>query len=847
MPHISEFKDAITAAGLNAPMDVIDDGKLHRFSSNGKPRNQDGWYVLHNDDRPAGKFGCWSAGVEVTWQAKTNRTFTPEEKAQWERDRQARDAEREKQRQRLADYAARTASNILRTTHTDYASSHPYLVRKGVEPFGVTVGPWQVVNRDGEIIEQIDDALFIPVRRSARELVGLQVIAPDGERKFIYGTPIMGSYHVIGDARGAHVVVICEGYATGASIHMATGHCVVVAFTAGNLAEVSAKISRAMPDAQIVIAADNDDRLLDRLKRRLEQNRLSPDLADAPFPIKGDWGYARYKKDEFGHDFIEARINTATYLIRNTGIYEASKAASAIGAKVCIPPISGDFNDLAQGDGISDVLDAFSLDTEQQAIEVVKPASIELDYSDVGLGEDIFIFAATPLDTAQAFQDSLPDDGKILYWRDEFYVWNGCRYSVVEHIYLHKLLYRFMSNCLTKKTNPRSGDQEVVAFSPKRSVVEDVVHALRAVCFISVSGSPSWLERRAGDPIETDIIAFKNGFLNLKTRELMPSTPRLFVVNSLDFDYNPNAPEPTEWLNFLRGVWGSDQQSIDALADMFGYLLTDDTSQQKMFGMIGPPRSGKGTILRVLSELVGGNNIVSPSLASIGDRFGLEQLIGKRLAILSDARLSGRADQQPIVENILRVTGEDSVTVDRKNKSFWSGKLSSRFVLAANETPAFTDASGALANRFVMFKFTQSFLGKEDLGLTSRLLTELPSILLWALQGLDNLRARRFLLVPESGRSLSDEMREQASPIASFVSEMCIVEEGAQTEALELYRAYKEWCTQQGMDHPGTSQSFGRRLTSAIPSVDRSRPTVGGVRVRTYTGIRLSPYVDAPL
>lgn len=840
MPHTQEFRDAIAASGLSAPLDIIDDGKLHRFSSDGRKRNTNGWYILYGDERPAGKFGCWSAGVEVSWSSKTNRTFTPEEKAQWERDRQARDAKREQDRSRLASYAANTAATTLSNSSADTANTHPYLVKKGVGAFGVTSGLWQIINRDGEVIEQIEDALFIPARKSPRELVGLQIIAPEGERKFIYGTPIMGAYHVIGDARGAPVVVICEGYATGASIHMATGHCVVVAFSANNLAGVSAKISAAMPDAEIIIAADNDDQLLDRLKRRLEQVRIDPTIVDGGLPINADWGYAKLKRDEFGYEFIEAKVLTANYQIRNTGVYESSKAAAAIGAKVCIPPASGDFNDLAQNESIADVLDAFSFGAESQSITEVAPVSREIDYSDVGLGNDIFIYAGTPTHTAQAFQDSLPDDGKIIFWRDEYYVWNGCRYRVVEHIYLHQLLYRFMGNCLTTKTNPQNGDKETVSFSPKRSSVEDVLHALRAVCYISVNGSPTWLDKRPGDPDEADIIAFRNGFLNLKTRELIPSTPRLFVVNSLSFDYDPNAPAPAEWLKFLKGIWGSDSQSIEALADMFGYLLTDDTSQQKMFGMIGPPRSGKGTILRVLSELVGSDNITSPSLSSVGERFGLEQLIGKRLAILSDARLSGRTDQQPIVENILRVTGEDSVTVDRKNKPFWSGKLSSRLVLAANETPAFSDASGALANRFVMFKFTKSFLGSEDLGLTARLLNELPGILLWSLQGLDSLRERQFLMVPDSGRDLSDEMREQGSPISTFVAEMCEVEEGAQADVLEVYRAYKNWCETQGMDHPGTSQSFGRRLTSAVPTVGRSRPTASdGSRIRVYTGIRL--------
>ncbi|MFN9953218.1 MAG: NTP-binding protein, partial [bacterium] len=74
----------------------------------------------------------------------------------------------------------------------------------------------------------------------------------------------------------------------------------------------------------------------------------------------------------------------------------------------------------------------------------------------------------------------------------------------------------------------------------------------------------------------------------------------MWVTNALDFDYDSKACQPREWLDFLASLWPSDPESVQALAEMFGYLLTDDTGQQKMFMLVGPPRSGKGTILRVL-------------------------------------------------------------------------------------------------------------------------------------------------------------------------------------------------------------------------------------------------------
>jgi putative DNA primase/helicase len=349
-----------------------------------------------------------------------------------------------------------------------------------------------------------------------------------------------------------------------------------------------------------------------------------------------------------------------------------------------------------------------------------------------------------------------------------------------------------------------------------------------------------WIEDQDGDMPAHEIVAFRNGFFHYPTRALVSSTDRMWVTNALDFDYDSKAGEPREWLDFLASLWPSDPESVRALAEMFGYLLTDDTGQQKMFMLVGPPRSGKGTILRVLEALVGYHNRVSPSLASLGTQFGLQPLIGKRLALISDARLSGRADQQPIVENLLRISGEDALTIDRKNIVPWSGKLPARFVLATNELPAFSDASAALANRFLMLKLTKSFLGQEDQGLTSRLLKELPGIVLWALDGLERLRHRGYFQRPSSADDLAADLLEQTSPVRSFVEDCCVLDPVAQCNRDDIFRAWKRWCELQGRDHPGTKVGFGRQLSAAFSSISRSQPREDGTRLNLYTGIRLT-------
>src|SRR5262249_45214659 len=156
-----------------------------------------------------------------------------------------------------------------------------------------------------------------------------------------------------------------------------------------------------------------------------------------------------------------------------------------------------------------------------------------------------------------------------------------------------------------------------------------------------------------------------------------------------------------------------DRESIETLQEIFGLCLTPETRHQKAFLLVGPKRAGKGVIARILIALVGQCNAVSPTLASLGERFGLAPLIGKLVAVISDARLGAKTDQHAIAESILRITGEDDVEVDRKYREAWNGRMRVRFLIISNELPRLADTSGALASRFIVLNLRESFLGRE--------------------------------------------------------------------------------------------------------------------------------------
>ena len=236
---VNDFRDAMLGAGLTPPDHIEADGKVHRFSTNGKRSDAAGWYCLHLDGLPAGIFGDWRQGLTVTWCSKSDEAMTPAERAAMRETIRALLAQRQAEQQRKQEQAKASAMRAWGAAGD--CTGHPYLQRKGVHGYG---------------LRQYGGLLMIPLRDTSGTLHSVQTITPDGDKRFQAGGRVRGCYHAIGKPAG--VIVVCEGYATGASIHEATGHAVAVAFNAGNLQAVAEALHKRHPDLQIIVAADDD-------------------------------------------------------------------------------------------------------------------------------------------------------------------------------------------------------------------------------------------------------------------------------------------------------------------------------------------------------------------------------------------------------------------------------------------------------------------------------------------------------------------------------------------------------------------------------------------------------------
>ncbi|MCZ2095633.1 MAG: phage/plasmid primase, P4 family, partial [Anaerolineae bacterium] len=446
-----------------------------------------------------------------------------------------------------------------------------------------------------------------------------------------------------------------------------------------------------------------------------------------------------------------------------------------------------------------------------------------------------------------------------IFWRSVFYLYAGTHYRELTDSELTARIAKYVNSfelwARPAKKHKDGWEMDAVLHPvhkvhvvPERVVatnhqVREIMLQLKTDFLTDLTETPSWLDAEE-HPHADEIVACTNGLLHLPTRVVHPHTQQFFSLNAVDYAYTPSAAAPSAWLEFLHDLFDDDVEAVETLQELFGYYLLPDTRQHKIGLIVGPKRGGKGTIARVLTGVLGRANVCGPTLGSLGMNFGLWPLLHKRLAIISDARLSGRTDQAVVVERLLSISGEDAITVDRKHLPPWTGKLPTRFLILTNELPKLTDASGALASRFILLCLTRSWYGREDHELTDRLLEELPGILNWSIAGWQRLNERGHFVQPASAAEALQDLEDLSSPIRAFVRERCEVGPGLCVDVEALFAAWQDYCGNTGRERTGTIQSFGRDLRAACPGLRIVQPRVSGRRARMYEGVALRPEAD---
>ena len=446
------------------------------------------------------------------------------------------------------------------------------------------------------------------------------------------------------------------------------------------------------------------------------------------------------------------------------------------------------------------------------------------------------------LNHARTFLDSLysSEEGyKLVHYAEDFFIYVGTHYEVIEEATIRSKLYSFLDKC--KRTGKKG---ELIPFNPSPASVSATMDAVKSIVHLQNhvnTKPPIWLESyKADNPNAADLISMQNGIFHLKDYLILPHSLGFFTPNSLPFDYSQNSQCP-QWHKFLKSVWDDDQESIDCLQEIFGYILSGDTRQQKFFNIIGPRRSGKGTINKILVALLGQHNTVAPQLEELCDTFGLQPWLGKLLASFTDARAPER-NRSAVVSQLLRIVGGDTITVNRKNKESWSGYLPTRIIIYSNEVLQLTENSNALTGRMIVLKMTKSFFDHEDADLSFKLEKELSGIFNWAMEGLKRRLARGgHFIQTQSGKSLLELMAELGNPIQTFVEDALEFDAFGYVSKDDVFTCYKRWALKKSI-LPGNELAFKRRFLAATQEqriqVDVERNNGG--RTHIYRGIKLN-------
>ncbi|KYH02136.1 hypothetical protein SE91_30085 [Bradyrhizobium sp. DOA1] len=422
-------------------------------------------------------------------------------------------------------------------------------------------------------------------------------------------------------------------------------------------------------------------------------------------------------------------------------------------------------------------------------------------------------------------------------------------------------IYTLEGNCVWRVLEDDELAAEIRATDPTNVLdvgkIYQMVKAIHLARFVKARPF-EWIDKPADAPEPTDLVLAQNGILNARTLELAPHTGRYFATGVPAWVYDPSATCPL-WLEKLDEWLHPSFHAT--LQEIMGYLLTSDTSIEVLLAMMGAKRGGKGTITKVMQALVGRHHHASVTLNDLGSDFGLAGLMDKRAVFIPDAH--DAKHPAAAIERIKSITGNDELSVNRKNQAMLSARIPAKIVLVANKHPKFLDESGALADRELVLIFESSFAKAKDTELGNKLRAEWSGIANWALEGLRRLRSNgnRFT-VGERGRKAQQELAEAQSPALRFATE-CLVVSGDEADAVPLavvYRTYEHWAShEEGMSgrEQRNKTDFKADLIAALgergvrfhskmarrwrePGTDWKHGS-GAVMRRWFTGVKMKP------
>lgn len=439
-------------------------------------------------------------------------------------------------------------------------------------------------------------------------------------------------------------------------------------------------------------------------------------------------------------------------------------------------------------------------------------------YEDIpkGLAE---IHPSTPLKTAALFKEHHKDLG-IIHCTNAFYVWKKSHYQKVDDQLIRTMVYQFTSQCRQYSDIP-------MMFNPNSGRVNAIVDALKCTCGVDFDGDDGQRFISSG-VAAPQAIAMANGWFDVRQRQFFPIDRDLFATNATPFDYDPEDNECPWWNYTIESQWKKGSEEYELMRSWMWANISGDVSQHKIVIMCGPPRSSKSLIINTLIKIVSSNATCSPSIMDLGNTFGMEQMLNRKCILINDARVSRRVDNERVVEILMKISGQDQVSINRKFLTPIQTVLPGNITIISNALPDLRDSSHALMSRMCIINTHRSFLGREDLRLNEKLAREIRAIFNWA-------AVAKVRLAATSRDDLTN-YHVASRTFKAFADDKCYLDPSKYVMAKVLFGAYAYWRFEQQMPAITRSQMV-QEMMGTFPKVTKSFTKHGNLTI--YKGIDL--------
>lgn len=763
---VHNFQNEMQMAGLEAGH-IIADGKIHRCGTSEKPRSKNGWYVFFEDPPESGAFGNWKTGGTGKWTSGNGDGLSAADRAIFKKRLEAAQKARQKEDARRQELAQDRARKILDRC-TPAQADHPYLVKKQVKPYGD--------------LRQMKSLVVLPVIDETGAVTSLQFISPDGTKRFLTGGKITGGFFPIKGADGP--LHICEGYATGATIHEATGATVLCAFNAGNLEAVAQMARRKYPDREIIIVADND---------------------------RGTEG--------------------------NPGLTKGKQAAEAIGAKIVFPifpeqSTGTDFNDLMAEQGIDVVKGAMKAKENDPWKSISSERILDcLAKNEDGDGyllrqvaKDLFCFDHR---TEQWFKFCNH------YWAVDEKAEIFDQVEVLTNLYVEEAQRQFWEAMEARKRGDKDKVQYHEALAAelgKRITRLQAKHRKENIIILSRNGANSL--GIAGTEWNSDPYALpcNNGVINLRTGKIRQGVPGDFFKIISPTEYLGEQHSSPAWEKFVLQLFDGDQEMADFTQTLLGGSLIGHTIEHFLAIFVGKGRNGKDTMLESIRAVLGdgiaspiqSETLMSQSNAKDGSshKADVVALKGKRIVWASETSEERKLN----AEKIKLLTGGGSLSgrepYARRPITFTP---THNVFLLTNFKPKANPDDYALWQRIHVIVFPLSFVDepageqerKRDPHVLEKLSAESSGILSWLIRGCLQYQTQGKLIPPVKVRTAVEAYRQENDNLNLWIGENCT--SNGQERAGVLFENYRTWCQKNGNECLNRTQ-FGKRMKERFDS-----------------------------